>query len=255
MKKDQTGFGVIVIVLIVVAVLAVGATGALVYRSKHQNTSGYDQNACPPGTVKGTPPLPNSSKETCLVPGAAYEPVIYLYPPKQEKVNVGLSYPAGLSKSVPAYDEGSGWSVIARPDGTLTDIASGKDFPYLLWEGKPAPFNFDMTKGVVVAGSQTKTFFEKQLPAIGLNKKETDAFIAYWLPKLQGNRYNLIHFAGTGYTDYAKLTVTPRPESLLRVFMAFEPLENPVKVSPQSFPPFHRTGFTVVEWGGTELQK
>lgn len=67
------------------------------------------------------------------------------------------------------------------------------------------------------------------------------------------NKYNLIHFAGKEYTDYAKLTISPQPDSTLRVLMVFEPLQQPVSVRPQSFPKFQRNGFTAVEWGGTEL--
>lgn len=194
-------------------------------------------------------PIPCSD----LKPGILDKPVIYLYPAHQEQVNVKLSYPAGFITTSPSYDPQAGWQVTARPNGTLTNLADGKTYPYLFWEGKPAPLHFDMTKGFVVAGSQTRTFLQSQLTRMGLNQNETSGFIAFWLPRMQGNRYNLIHFAGSEYTNYAKLTVSPKPDSLLRVFMAFEPLGQPVPISTQTFPVFHRNGFTVVEWGGTEL--
>ena len=42
-------------------------------------------------------------------------------------------------------------------------------------------------------------------------------------------------------------------DSLLRVFMAWKGLDKPVEVEPQELPGFERSGFTVVEWGGTEI--
>ncbi|HUC87010.1 MAG TPA: hypothetical protein VMR75_01615 [Candidatus Saccharimonadales bacterium] len=184
----------------------------------------------------------------------AAKPVIYLYPTHTERVNIKLHYPAGFSTTVPTYNTQLGWNVVAQPDGTLTNAANGMTYPYLFWEGNPASLKFDMTQGFVVPGNQTVAFLSKELPAMGLNSNETSAFIAYWAPRLQPNKYTLIHFAGTDYTNVAKLTITPRPDSLLRVFMVEEPLNSPVAVTPQSFPSFHRSGFTAVEWGGMALK-
>ena len=35
--------------------------------------------------------------------------------------------------------------------------------------------------------------------------------------------------------------------------MLFKPLNKPIKVEEQELKPFVRKGFTVVEWGGTEV--
>ena len=78
-------------------------------------------------------------------------------------------------------------------------------------------------------------------------------FIVYWLPRMEHNAYNLITFQGKAYTDTAKLDITPAPDSMLRVFMAYKPLEDSVDIEPQQLETFERKGFTVVEWGGTEL--
>jgi hypothetical protein len=183
------------------------------------------------------------------------KPVIYLYPQRSEQVKVQLDYPAGFLSTNPTYNPNSGWQVLASPEGDLTDLSTGKHYSYLFWEGKPAPIDYDMSTGFVVTGSQTETLLRHELPAIGLSPMETNAFISYWIPKMQTNKYNLIHFAGTEYTNYAKLTVTPRPDSMLRVFMVNQPLQQPVAVTPQTFPTFQRKGFTVVEWGGTVLKR
>ena len=75
----------------------------------------------------------------------------------------------------------------------------------------------------------------------------------YWLPRMQDNAYNLISFQSERYTDAARLTIDPAPDSLLRVFMAWKPLAAPREIAPQSFEPFARKGFTAVEWGGAEV--
>ena len=64
------------------------------------------------------------------------------------------------------------------------------------------------------------------------------------------NPWNLIAFQGRNYTDSAPLAVTPRPDSVLRVFMAYRPMAAPIVVPPQELTPFVRRGFTFVEWGG-----
>lgn len=67
------------------------------------------------------------------------------------------------------------------------------------------------------------------------------------------NPYNLIHFAEESYTKTAPLTITPKEDSLLRVFMVVKALQEPIEVKAQTFKPFERKGFTVVERGGTEI--
>ena len=70
---------------------------------------------------------------------------------------------------------------------------------------------------------------------------------------MEANPYNLIAFQTTAYTDHARLTVYPAPDTVLRVFMAWKPLERPVELPPQALDAPERAGFTVVEWGGTEV--
>ena len=83
---------------------------------------------------------------------------------------------------------------------------------------------------------------------------EAEEFIVYWLPRMQNNAYNLISFQTEAYTSLAQLEIAPAPDSLLRVFMAYRPLNAPVEVPPQRFEAFVRTGFTAVEWGGAEVR-
>ena len=178
------------------------------------------------------------------------KPVIYLYPEQETEVVVQLDYDGTLVCTYPEYN--NGWKVVAQPDGTLCD-ESGKTYSYLFWEGD-ADATYDFTKGFVVKGSETAEFLEGKLEQIGLNAKEANEFIVYWLPRMQENKYNLITFQTEAYTDVAKLHITPEPDSVLRVFMAYKELEKPIEIEEPTIAPFERKGFTVVEWGGAEVK-
>ena len=88
----------------------------------------------------------------------------------------------------------------------------------------------------------------------GLDAREANEFIIYWLPRMQNNQYNLISFQTEVYTDSAALEINPAPDSLLRVFMAYKALDEAVEIEPQTFEPFERKGFCVVEWGGSVVE-
>lgn len=88
----------------------------------------------------------------------------------------------------------------------------------------------------------------------GLNRNEYIEFIDYWLPRLEKNEYNLITFQTNRYTDTAKLDVSPKPDNVLRVFMAFKKVDRPVSVAAPEIVPFERKEFTVVEWGVAEVR-
>ena len=178
------------------------------------------------------------------------KPVIYLYPEQEIEVSVQLDYDGELTCTYPAYEDG--WSVTAQPDGTLTDEA-GKQFSYLFWEGE-TDIEYDMSRGFVVKGSDTAEFLQEKLSYLGLTPREYNEFIVYWLPKMQDHPYNLIAFQQEAYTDSAALTISPQQDSILRVFMSYQPLEQPVEIEEQVLAPFAREGFAVVEWGGTEIR-
>ena len=180
----------------------------------------------------------------------AAKPVIYLYPETEMDVTVQLDYDGQLTCTYPAY--GNGWTVTARPDGTLTD-EHGQTYNYLYWEGV-SDAEYDFSQGFCIPGGETAAFLENALAQLGLTRQESNEFIVYWLPRMEQNPYNLIAFQSDAYTDHARLTVTPEPDSLLRVFMAWKPLESPVEIPAQDLPAFSRDGFAVVEWGGAEVR-
>lgn len=180
----------------------------------------------------------------------AEKPVIYLYPEQKTAVSVSLDYAGTLTATYPAYE--NGWTVTAEPDGTLYD-ENGDEYSYLFWEGENNT-DYDFSTGFCVAGADTADFLREKLAEIGLTPREYNEFIVYWLPEMQDNPYNLISFQSERYTDTAKLDIDPTPDSVLRVFMAWKPLHRAQNIEPQTFTPFARDGFTVVEWGGCEVK-
>ena len=177
------------------------------------------------------------------------KPVVYLYPETETAVTVTLDYDGELTCTYPAYE--GGWTVTARPDGTLTDDA-GQTYSYLYWEGISTA-EYDFSQGFCVPGEDTAAFLEDALAQLGLDRQEANEFIVYWLPQMEPNAYNLIAFQSDAYTDRARLTVTPEPDSVLRVFMAWKKLDAPIDIPEQPLPAFDRAGFAVVEWGGVEV--
>lgn len=177
------------------------------------------------------------------------KPVIYLYPEETTQVEVKLDVDGELLSTWPSYQDG--WTVTAQPDGTLTD-EDGNEYSYLFWDAYNS-VEWDFSEGFCVAGAETGDFLRQILSDMGLTAKEYNEFIVYWLPLMEENPYNLISFQGELYEESAKLTISPQPDSVLRVFMAWKPLAQPEKIAPQTFRPFTREGFTAVEWGGCEV--
>lgn len=185
-----------------------------------------------------------------LDPNACYKPVIYLYPESETKVSVNLTLDGRLTCTYPEYQ--NGWTVTAHPNGTLTD-EKGQSYNYLYWEGEIYA-QYDLTKGFCVKGEDTAVFLEDALERLGLTRKEANEFIVYWLPLMQDNPYNIISFSTDIYTDSAKLDIDPSPDTLIRVFMTWQKSELYTELPPQELSALERTGFTAVEWGGTEIK-
>jgi hypothetical protein len=177
------------------------------------------------------------------------KPVIYLYPETTTDVSVSLDYDGILTCTYPQYN--NGWKVTAQPDGTLIDDL-GQTYNYLYWEGITST-EYDFSQGFCVKGSDTAAFLETSLAQLGLNRREANEFIVYWLPLMESNAYNLISFQTDVYTNSAKIIITPEPDTMLRVFMAWKPLTEEVEIEPQNLTATERSGFSVVEWGGTQI--
>ena len=189
--------------------------------------------------------------DTTTVTPVTLKPVIYLYPEAETDVHVELEYSGKLTCTYPKYGE-NGWDVTAKPDSTLTD-KDGNEYSYLFWDGYDT-IPWDMSEGFVVKGEDTASFLREKLSYMGLTPREYNEFIVFWLPRMENNEYNLITFQQELYTENAKLDITPAPDSMQRVFMAYKALDEYTDIPEQELPTFERKGFSVVEWGGTEVK-
>lgn len=217
----------------------------------------YDDNEV--DTIETVHIVASADETFKVVPEVTYpegvrKPVIYLYPEEETEVDVSLDFTGEITCTYPAYNDG--WNVIAAPDGRLFDTATGRYYDYLFWEGD-TELTDPFSNAICVKGCDTEEFLEEYLDAAGLSSSEIDDFITYWLPKMQDNEYNLISFPTEEYEELAGLNVSPSPDTVIRIYMVFTPLneeaeipEERALVMPHGV---ERTGFTVVEWGGSEI--
>ena len=57
----------------------------------------------------------------------------------------------------------------------------------------------------------------------------------------------------SAYERYAKMTVTPTPDTVNRLFILVQGVAEIRPVGAPALPQLARKGFTVVEWGGAEI--
>jgi hypothetical protein len=183
------------------------------------------------------------------------KPVIYLYPKKEQQTTVQLQPNGKFSFTYPAYPE-NGWTGTAHPNGQFT--IDGKNYPYLFWEGtnSQSQLEIDYSSGFVVNKDEVTAFLEEKLTAMGLNDQEKTDFITFWGPRMAQAGKGFVQFMfDEAYDQIATINITPKPDALFRVYMLFVPLENAVELNPapQAIKSVQRKGFTVIEWGGSEL--
>jgi len=174
------------------------------------------------------------------------KPVIYLYPKKPTNVQVLVG--AKISKSEPSYN--NGWNVLANPDGTLK-TADGKIYDSLFWEGIGNGNYPEISEGFVVPQNELEITIKSQLKKLGLSEKESADFLDFWLAKMPKTPYvRLTWFTNQQLNVLAPLIILPKPDTIIRIFLDFQGLENPIFLPVQHLTSISRRGFTAVEWGG-----
>ena len=180
-----------------------------------------------------------------------FKPIIYIYPQRQQKIKIKVKYPEKLICTYPKYH--NQWEVIANPDGNLEDCQTKRKLYALYWEGKRTQ-KPKIEKGFCIKGEDSSSFLEEKLAQLGLNEREAEEFIVYWLPQLEKNKYNLIKFELTEEINKdMPLEITPAPDTLIRISIVFQKASKYIEIEPQEFHTPERKGFTVVEWGGTGI--
>lgn len=189
----------------------------------------------------------------CRCESLMLKPIVYLYPEQKTKVTVELGYPKMITHTYPKYKKN--WQVQAESNGVLTDLKTGRHYYALYWEGKKTETRDNPSEGFIVKGKNIISFLEEKLELLGLNEREAEEFIIYWLPKLEDAPYNFIRFQSIEEQNKnMPLIISPYPKTVIRVMMEYSNLEKPVKVKEQVLPQKpSRDGFTVVEWGGTRI--
>ena len=189
------------------------------------------------------------------------KPVLYLYPTRTMGLSVSLDYEGTLTYTYPTpqarADGGVTWQVTAAPDGDLTD-ASGRHYPSLFWEGEE-PATLAQNEGFVVEADAAAAFLEDKLSTLGLSEREAAEFITFWGPRIAERGRALVTFASEEFARKAVYRFTDPssgaeivPDTFIRVYIVVGDVPQAAVREQKLVPAPARTGFTAVEWGGTE---
>jgi hypothetical protein len=191
--------------------------------------------------------VPNTTITAC-------KPVIYFYSPENLSVNIELTPKGKFTFTYPVYE--NGWKGTVEAKGGIT--INNRHYPYLFWEATSNGITtlVDYNQGFVVEKENVTAFLEEKLTEMGLNDQERTDFITFWGPRMVGSEKNHVQFIfNEEYDDIATLSITPKPDHLFRLYMLWTPLPETttLKPTPQKLSTIQRDGFSVVEWGGSEL--
>ena len=176
------------------------------------------------------------------------KPVLYLYPSTTTDLSVSLDYKGTLTYTYPTpqtqADGRVTWQVTASPNGDITD-ATGRHYPSLFWEGEE-PTAFAQDEGFIVDADAATGFLEEKL-------------ITFWGPRIAERGRALVTFATDEYARRAVYRFTDTssgaeivPETFIRVYVVIGEVPQTPVPEQELAPAPARTGFTAVEWGGTE---
>ena len=184
------------------------------------------------------------------------KPAIYLYPTVKTEISVKNDCKGKVMNTYPLYK--NGWNVIAEPNGTFYNLNDKRTYNYLFWDfsyGFTAK-HFKYENGFYIKKEDNIKFLQEKLELLGLNNTEINDFIVHWLPELNKNEENFIHFWVNDNIDNSSiLNITPKPDTLLRIFMEFKSYHGEQKLPIQELSSTPRKGFTVVEWGGSNIDE
>jgi hypothetical protein len=208
--------------------------------------------------------------------GGCGKPVIYLYPTKTTDINLKFDTKMQIDVDIPKYSEAKGWNVRAKPNGNLQDLQTeltdcnqfqnpkfgqeyaltscqNNNYPYIYWAGNTTQTYPQINSGFVVHRSELESSLKAKLNYIGLNQKETQDMLDYWLPQMLKKNKDYYRFSLIQTQELNQLfpmTISPKPESAIRVFLDWQELDNPIQISEQKLIQESRTGYTMIEWGG-----
>jgi hypothetical protein len=176
------------------------------------------------------------------------KPAIYIYPERAGRFQVQLDLQDGMQivSSIPEY--GNGWDVFVEESGRMDDR-----YDYLFYEVS-LPALPQLENGWCLSQTTLARDLNDLLSRLGLNADERQDFLAYWLEVLyESPHYRVYPVVMPDLDQWVELSVTPRPDSVLRFWLFFEGCDRCGSLPPFAAPEFPRLGTTVVEWGGVLL--
>ena len=73
------------------------------------------------------------------------------------------------------------------------------------------------------------------------------------MPVLLKNKLSLCSFQSKKFFDNIKLNVTPKPDTMIRIFLCIKKIDTLIDIKEQNLEKNERKGFTVIEWGGSDF--
>lgn len=187
------------------------------------------------------------------------KPVIYAYNPEEIDASIKLDVEGNLTFTYPDYEDG--WNVRVMNNGLALQSDPEKSYPYLFWEGENEGLTFQSSSasfnGCQINTDSTIQFLESQCANFGFTFFETADFITFWAPRIIKYPFAKIEFlVDDQYDVIGKLGVNPKPDNIRRVYILFKgqkEFNSSVHSNIEQIEPISRNGFTVIEWGGSEL--
>ena len=188
------------------------------------------------------------------------KPVIYCYSDEPIEASIFLEPRSELTFTYPKIENNT-WDFSLNKNGIQHN---NQAYPYLFWEGKTDVLTYKSNEigqleGYLVKTDTVVSFLENKLNNFGFNQTEKADFITFWGPRMIQENYAFVQFITD--MDYEKLIagikIEPIPNSMFRLFMMFTPIESPntnFEIIEPEITSFPRSGFTVLEWGGAEIQ-
>ena len=183
--------------------------------------------------------------------------MIYLYPERPTTVQVRLKVGGEFIAQYPQFNLEDGWRIKATPDGELMEPASEKRYSYLFWEAsRRKTIEIDLTHAHTVNRADAVGFLDRVADAYALNVRERTEFVSYWSPVLLAQGRSIVQLLSENeYRSYAEMFIEPQPDTVIRLFMLLRRAKPGELSGNPELPKHTRTGFTVVEWGGANLNE
>ncbi|MCB9671448.1 MAG: SH3 domain-containing protein [Alphaproteobacteria bacterium] len=174
------------------------------------------------------------------------EPIVYAY--ADEPTPVSIRFGEGLDVRGTLPRTRVGWDVVARPDGML--LHEGRMIDRLFWDGQHGHFPRP-PRGWMLPGATVERDLRGILADLGLEGREIDEAVEAWMPSVEGARWVRVGLH-EDVDRLAPLVIDPEPDTLLRVLVELERLEEPEPIEAPDVVARERRGLTVVEWGYVE---